>query len=58
MIILFSQGSVERAGIAKEQVKEVYMGNVCQGALGQAPARQAALFAGNCIFPYTINIYI
>lgn len=22
------------------------MGNVCQGFLGQAPARQAALFAG------------
>ncbi|XP_071553799.1 acetyl-CoA acetyltransferase, mitochondrial [Temnothorax nylanderi] len=40
------QAAIERAGIAKEQVKEVYMGNVCQGFLGQAPARQAALFAG------------
>ncbi|XP_029672632.1 acetyl-CoA acetyltransferase, mitochondrial isoform X1 [Formica exsecta] len=40
------QAAVERAGIAKEQVKEIYMGNVCQGFLGQAPARQAALFAG------------
>lgn len=40
------KAAVERAGIAKEQVKEVYMGNVCQGFLGQAPARQATLFAG------------
>ncbi|EFN85668.1 Acetyl-CoA acetyltransferase, mitochondrial [Harpegnathos saltator] len=40
------QAAVERSSIAKEQVKEVYMGNVCQGFLGQAPARQAALFAG------------
>lgn len=40
------QAAVERASIAKEQVKEVYLGNVCQGFLGQAPARQAALFAG------------
>ncbi|XP_024876352.1 acetyl-CoA acetyltransferase, mitochondrial [Temnothorax curvispinosus] len=40
------QAAIERAGIAKEQVKEIYMGNVCQGFLGQAPARQAALFAG------------
>ncbi|XP_032688143.1 acetyl-CoA acetyltransferase, mitochondrial [Odontomachus brunneus] len=40
------QASIERANIAKEQIKEVYMGNVCQGFLGQAPARQAVLFAG------------
>ncbi|XP_058810819.1 acetyl-CoA acetyltransferase, mitochondrial [Phymastichus coffea] len=40
------QAAIERAGIAKEQVKEVYMGNVCQGFLGQAPARQSTLFAG------------
>ncbi|XP_066586501.1 acetyl-CoA acetyltransferase, mitochondrial [Prorops nasuta] len=39
------QAAIERAGIAKDQVKEVYMGNVCQGSLGQAPARQATLFA-------------
>jgi len=32
------------------------MGNVCQGFLGQAPARQAALFAGlNNIFFYNSN---
>ncbi|CAG2061502.1 unnamed protein product [Timema podura] len=40
------QAAVERAGIPKEEVKEVYMGSVCQGGQGQAPARQAALFAG------------
>lgn len=40
------QAAVERASISKEQVSEVYMGNVCQGFLGQAPARQATLFAG------------
>lgn len=38
--------AIERAGIAKDQVKEVFMGNVCQAGLGQAPARQATLFAG------------
>ncbi|XP_015599897.1 acetyl-CoA acetyltransferase, mitochondrial isoform X2 [Cephus cinctus] len=40
------QAAIERAGVTKEQVKEVYMGNVCQAFLGQAPARQATLFAG------------
>ncbi|XP_017876125.1 acetyl-CoA acetyltransferase, mitochondrial isoform X2 [Ceratina calcarata] len=40
------QAAIERAGISKEQVTEVYMGNVCQGYVGQAPARQATLFAG------------
>jgi len=33
-------------GIEKEEVTEVYMGNVLQTALGQNPARQAALYAG------------
>ncbi|XP_053985895.1 acetyl-CoA acetyltransferase, mitochondrial isoform X3 [Hylaeus volcanicus] len=40
------QAAVERAGVSKEQVTEVYMGNVCQAFEGQAPARQATLFAG------------
>ncbi|XP_072932816.1 acetyl-CoA acetyltransferase B, mitochondrial isoform X2 [Epargyreus clarus] len=40
------KAAVERAGIPKEEVKEVYMGNVCSGYLGQAPARQAVIFAG------------
>lgn len=38
--------AIQRAGIPKEMVNEVVMGNVLQANLGQAPARQAALFAG------------
>ncbi|XP_046403436.1 acetyl-CoA acetyltransferase, mitochondrial [Ischnura elegans] len=51
------QAAIERAGIPKEEVKEVYMGNVCQAALGQAPARQATLFAGlpNTVPCTTVN---
>lgn len=40
------EAAVERAGIPKEEIQEVYMGHVCQGGAGQAPARQAAIFAG------------
>ena len=40
------KASVERAGIKPSDVKEVYMGCVLQANLGQAPARQAAIFAG------------
>jgi len=40
------QEAVGKSGLEPGQVQEVYMGNVCQGGLGQAPARQAALFAG------------
>lgn len=38
--------AVERAGIQSGDVQEVFMGNVLQAGVGQAPARQAALFAG------------
>lgn len=40
------QAAVERAGIPKEEIKEVLLGNVCQGGSGQAPARQATIFSG------------
>lgn len=40
------EAAVQRAGISKEDVQEVYMGNVVSAGLGQAPARQAAIFAG------------
>lgn len=40
------QAAVERAGIRPEDVQEVYMGNVLSANLGQAPATQAAKFAG------------
>lgn len=38
--------AVKQAGISKEDIDEVVMGNVCSAGLGQAPARQAAIFAG------------
>ena len=40
------QEAVQRAGIDPDAVDEVLMGNVLQAGVGQAPARQAALFAG------------
>lgn len=40
------EAAVQRAGISKQDVQEVYMGNVVSAGLGQAPARQAAIFAG------------
>lgn len=40
------KGAVERSGINLDQVDEVFMGNVLQAGVGQAPARQAALGAG------------
>src|SRR5437899_3012608 len=38
--------AVKRAGIEKKHVDEVIMGCVLPAGLGQAPARQAAIFAG------------
>ncbi len=38
--------AVKRAGINPEQVDELFMGCVLQANLGQAPARQTAIFAG------------
>jgi acetyl-CoA C-acetyltransferase len=40
------KGAVAKAGIKAEQVQDVLMGAVLQANLGQAPARQAAKFAG------------
>jgi len=40
------KAAVEKAGIKPEQVNEVLMGCVIQANLGQAPARQAARYAG------------
>jgi len=38
--------ALERAKVSKESVEQVWMGNVISSGLGQAPARQAAQFAG------------
>ncbi len=40
------KGALEKAGIKPELVNDVLMGAVIQANLGQAPARQAAKFAG------------
>ena len=40
------KGAIEKSGTDPKIVNEVYMGNVLQANLGQAPARQAAMFAG------------
>jgi acetyl-CoA C-acetyltransferase len=40
------KGALKKAGIQAADVDEVYFGNVLQAGLGQAPARQAAMFAG------------
>ena len=40
------RAAVERAGIEPDQIDEVLMGCVLQGGLGQAPARQASIYAG------------
>lgn len=40
------KGALEKAGLKPEQINDVIMGSVIQANLGQAPARQAAKFAG------------
>lgn len=40
------ESAIKQAGIAKEDVDEVVLGNVVAAGMGQAPARQAAIFAG------------
>lgn len=40
------KGALDKINLDPNQVDEVYMGNVVQAGVGQAPARQAALGAG------------
>jgi acetyl-CoA C-acetyltransferase len=49
--------SVNRAGVKPADVDEVVMGCVVQAGVGQAPARQAAIFGGlpDTIAAYTVN---
>jgi acetyl-CoA C-acetyltransferase len=47
------KSAVEKAGLKPEQIQEVYMGNVLSANLGQAPATQAAIFAGLPYLPAT-----
>src|SRR5690606_25568892 len=40
------KGAIDKIGLNPNEVNEVFMGSVIQANLGQAPARQAAKFAG------------
>src|SRR5205085_2680481 len=40
------KAALERAGVAPDKVEEVVIGCVLQAGVGQAPGRQAAIFAG------------
>ncbi len=51
------KGALDKIKLDSSQVQEVLMGNVIQAGVGQAPARQAAIFAGipNTVPCTTIN---
>lgn len=51
------KGALEKIHLNPAMVEEVFMGNVVSAGLGQAPARQAAIFAGipNTVPCTTIN---
>jgi len=51
------KGALEKANVSPDHVDEVFMGNVVSANLGQAPARQAAIFAGvpNTVPCTTVN---
>ncbi|KAL2142676.1 hypothetical protein VTI28DRAFT_831 [Corynascus sepedonium] len=40
------KSALEKSRVPVSKVTDVYMGNVLQGSVGQAPARQASIFAG------------
>ena len=40
------KGALAKAKLSPDKVEEVFMGNVVSANLGQAPARQASIFAG------------
>lgn len=48
------KAAIERAKIEPGRVQEVFMGNVLGAGVGQAPARQAAIFAG---VPDSVKVY-
>ncbi|SER02280.1 acetyl-CoA C-acyltransferase [Pedobacter rhizosphaerae] len=47
------KAAIEQAGLKPEDIQEVFMGNVLSANLGQAPATQAAKFAGLPDLPAT-----
>ena len=40
------KGAIQKINLNPSAIDEVFMGNVVQAGTGQAPARQAAIFAG------------
>jgi acetyl-CoA C-acetyltransferase len=50
---LVIKSAVEKSGLNPKYIQEVYMGNVLSANLGQAPATQAAIFAGLPVLPAT-----
>ncbi|CAM1347397.1 acetyl-CoA C-acyltransferase [Tenacibaculum insulae] len=51
------KGALDKINLKPEMVEEVFMGNVVSAGVGQAPARQAAIFAGipNTVPCTTVN---
>ncbi|HLT32962.1 MAG TPA: beta-ketoacyl synthase N-terminal-like domain-containing protein, partial [Aquaticitalea sp.] len=51
------KGALEKINLKPDMVQEVLMGNVVQAGTGQAPARQAAIYAGipNTVSCTTVN---
>jgi acetyl-CoA C-acetyltransferase len=46
------KAAIDKIALDANLIDEVYMGNVVQAGVGQAPARQAAIFAG---LPYSVT---
>lgn len=51
------KGAIDASGVSADAVQEVFMGNVLSAGMGQAPARQAGMFAGvpNTVPATTVN---
>lgn len=51
------KSALEKSKVPVSKITDVYMGNVLQGSVGQAPARQASIFAGlpSSVEAITIN---
>jgi len=47
------KSAIEKSGLKPEHIQEVFMGNVLSANVGQAPATQAAIFAGLPYLPST-----
>ena len=48
--------ALENSGVAPDQIQQVIMGNVLQAAVGQAPARQAGIYAGIPVYSGAVTV--